>query len=256
MPMVGFGTWEIPEGPECEIAVRWALEAGYRHIDTAQAYGNEKSVGRALRDSGIAREEVFVTTKFLPAGADPGAELEGSLDRLGVDYVDLYLIHWPAGGPTWAWRGMQRAHQAGRARSIGISNFASDEVRALLESAEVVPAVNQVQFSPYEHRARLLEACLEAGVVLEAYSPLGHGHHLSGDVVAAIAQRLGRTPAQVLLRWCIEQRVPLLVKSTHRDRIAENFKIFDFALSDRDRRELSGLDRTSGTDRALERSWW
>ena len=256
MPMLGFGTWEIPNGAECEKAVRSALEAGYRHIDTAQAYGNEESVGRALSDSGIARDEVFVTTKFHPARADPAVELERSLHRLGLDYVDLYLIHWPAGGPTWAWPGMQRAHETGSARSIGISNFAHDELNALLAMTEIVPAVNQVQFSPYEHRSRLLEACLQAGVVLEAYSPLGHGRHLSGDVVAAIAARLGRTPAQVLLRWCIEQQVPLLAKSTHRDRIAENTNIFDFTLSDRDRQELDGLDRTSGTDRALEQKWW
>jgi diketogulonate reductase-like aldo/keto reductase len=256
MPMLGFGVWQIRDGRPCEGAVQWALEAGYRHIDTAQAYGNEASVGRALRNSGIAREEVFVTTKFAPAAADPAAELERSLNRLGLDYVDLYLVHWPAGGPTRAWPGMQRAQRAGRARSIGISNFAADELRALLESAEIAPAVNQVQFSPYEHRTRLLEACLQAGVVLEAYSPLGHGRHLSEDVVGTIAQRLGRTPAQVLLRWCIEQQVPLLVKSSHRSRIEENAKIFDFELSDRDRDELAALDNTSGTDRALERKWW
>jgi diketogulonate reductase-like aldo/keto reductase len=256
MPMLGFGVWLIRDGRECENAVRWALEAGYRHIDTAQAYGNEESVGRALRDSGIAREEVFVTTKFQPTRSDPAAELERSLGRLGLDYVDLYLIHWPAGGPTWAWPGMQRASEAGHARSIGISNFANDELGALLESAEIAPAVNQVQFSPYEHRSRLLEACLQAGVVLEAYSPLGHGRHLSGDVVAGIAQRLGRTPAQVLLRWCIEQQVPLLAKSSHRARIEENADIFDFELSDQDRQQLAALDHSSGTDRALERKWW
>jgi len=256
MPMLGFGTWEIPNGTECEMAVRWALEAGYRHIDTAQAYGNEESVGRALRDSGIARGEVFVTTKFYPANTDPVAELDRSLGRLGLDYVDLYLIHWPAGGPTWAWPGMQRAREAGAARSIGISNFAHDELSSLVETAEIAPVVNQVQFSPYEHRTRLLEACLQADVVLEAYSPLGHGRHLSGDAVAAIAARLGRTPAQVLLRWCIEEQIPLLAKSTHRDRIAENADVFDFTLSDRDRQELFALDRTSGTDRAVERKWW
>jgi diketogulonate reductase-like aldo/keto reductase len=256
MPMLGFGVWQIRDGKACEDAVRWALEAGYRHIDTAQAYGNEESVGRALRDSAIARDEVFVTTKFQPTRSDPAAELERSLRRLGLDYVDLYLIHWPAGGPTRAWPGMQRASEAGHARSIGVSNFASDELRALLGSAEVAPAVNQVQFSPYEHRSRLLEACRQADVVLEAYSPLGHGRHLSGDVVGTIAERLGRTPAQVLLRWCIEQPVPLLAKSSRRSRIEANAEIFDFALSDRDRAELAALDRTAGTDRAVERKWW
>jgi diketogulonate reductase-like aldo/keto reductase len=256
IPMLGFGVWEIPHGQECENAVAWALEAGYRHIDTAQAYGNEQSVGRALRASGLAREHIFVTTKFYPSRADPGVELERSLGRLGLDYVDLYLVHWPAGGPAWAWPGMQLALQAGMTRSIGISNFARDELHVLLEAAEIVPVINQVQFSPYEYRTRLLEACLESGVVLEAYSPLGHGRHLSAEVVARIAQRLGRTPAQVLLRWCVEQRVPFLAKSTHRSRIAENTEIFDFALSDQDRQELRALDRTSGTDLAMERKWW
>jgi diketogulonate reductase-like aldo/keto reductase len=256
MPMLGLGVWQIRDGRACEDAVRWALEAGYRHIDTAQAYGNEESVGRALRGGGIAREEIFVTTKFAPAADDPAAELERSLNRLGLDYVDLYLVHWPAGGPTRAWPGMQRAAQAGRARSIGVSNFSSDELRTLLKSAEIAPAINQVQFSPYEHRTRLREACLQAGVALEAYSPLGHGRHLSENAVGSIAQRLERTPAQVLLRWCIEQPVPVLAKSEHRSRIEENADIFDFQLSDRDRDELAALDGTSGTDRALERKWW
>jgi diketogulonate reductase-like aldo/keto reductase len=256
MPMLGFGVWQIRDGRACEDAVGWALEAGYRHIDTAQAYGNEESVGRALRESAVAREEVFVTTKFRPTDKDPAAALQRSLTRLGLDYVDLYLVHWPGGGPTWAWPGMQAAHEAGHARSIGISNYSRDELSTLLRSAEIAPAVNQVQFSPYEHRVALLEACRQAGVVVDAYSPLGHGRHLSQEAVERIAQRLDRTPAQVLLRWCIEQQVPLLAKSSHRARIEENADIFDFTLSDDDRRELAGLDRTSGTDRALERKWW
>jgi diketogulonate reductase-like aldo/keto reductase len=256
MPMLGFGVWQIRDGRACEEAVGWALEAGYRHIDTAQAYGNEESVGRALRESAVAREEVFVTTKFRPTAKDPAAEIQRSLTRLGLDYVDLYLVHWPGGGPTWAWPGMQQAHEAGHARSIGISNYSRDELSTLLQSAEIAPAVNQVQFSPYEHRVGLVDACRQAGVVVEAYSPLGHGRHLSQDAVERIARRLGRTPAQVLLRWCVEQEVPLLAKSSHRARIEENADIFDFTLSDGDRRELAALDRTSGTDRALESKWW
>ena len=257
MPMLGFGVWELSNGAECENSVRWAIEAGYRHIDTAQAYRNEESVGRALRDSGIVRDEVFVTTKFYPAaGADPAVELENSLRRLGLDYVDLYIIHWPAGRPTWAWPGMQQAHASGRTRSIGISNFSVAELTTLLRSAETAPAVNQVQFSPYEHRARLLDACRQVDVVLEAYSPLGHGSHLSSELVATIAERHGRTPAQVLLRWGIEQQVPLLATSRNRDHIAANAKIFDFTLTDLDHKELADLDRTGGTDQAQERKWW
>ena len=256
IPLLGLGVWQIRNGRECEEAVRWALEAGYRHIDTAQAYGNEESVGSALRDSGLARDEVFVTTKFHPAGGDPARRLEQSLTLLGLDQVDLYLVHWPAGGPTWAWPGMQQAHEAGLARSIGVSNFSVQELAALLDSAEIPPAVNQVQFSPYEHRTGLQRACLERGIAIEAYSPLGHGRHLSERAVKQIAERVGRTPAQVLLRWCIEQRVPVLAKSSHRERIQQNAEIFDFELSDSDRRELDALDHTGGTEQARESKWW
>jgi 2,5-diketo-D-gluconate reductase A len=236
--------------------VRWALEAGYRHIDTAQAYGNEESVGQGLRESGVPRDEVFLTTKFYPGGKDPSAEAEKSLKRLGVDHVDLYIVHWPRRGPTWAWPGMERARELGYTRSIGVSNFNLAEVEALLTAATIPPVVNQVQFSPFEYRRRLLEGCRRLGVALEAYSPLGTGHHLSDKTVRRVAQRLGRTPAQVLLRWCVQHDVPVISKSTHRDRIQENAQIFDFALSSEDMAELDGLDRTHGTDRALARPWW
>ena len=256
IPLLGLGVWQVPDGRECVDAVRWALELGYRHIDTAQAYGNEESVGQGLRESGVPRDEVFITTKFYPARDDPFTEAEGSLERLGVDYVDLYIIHWPAGGPTWAWPGMERAHEAGYARSIGVSNFSVDELGQLLGTATVAPVVDQVQFSPFEYRAALLEACSENGIALEAYSPLGTGRHLGSDAVAGVARRHGRTPAQVLLRWCIERGIPVIPKSTHRERIAENGALFDFALSADDLSELDALDRTGGTDRALERKWW
>jgi diketogulonate reductase-like aldo/keto reductase len=256
IPLLGLGVWQVPNGPECVDAVRWALELGYRHIDTAQAYGNEESVGEGLRESGVPREEVFVTTKFYPVRKDPAAEAERSLRRLGLDYVDLYIVHWPEGGPTWAWPGMERARALGYARSIGVSNFSVAELQQLLATATVPPVVNQVQFSPYAYRKVLLDACEQNGIVLEAYSPLGTGRHLSSKTVAQIAQRHGRTPAQVLLRWCIERDIPVIPKSTHRERIAENAQIFDFALTDQDIAELDALDRTNGTDRALERKWW
>src|SRR5205085_8583657 len=171
IPLLGLGVWQVPNGPECVDAVRWALEFGYRHIDTAQAYGNEESVGQALRDSGVSRDEVFITTKFYPARRDPAAEAERSLQRLGVDHVDLYIIHWPQGGPTWAWPGMERARELGYARSIGVSNFSVRELDEVTAGADIAPAVNQVQFSPFEYRRGLLEACEQRGVVLEAYSP-------------------------------------------------------------------------------------
>src|SRR3954449_6306157 len=256
IPLVGLGVWQGPDGPECENAVRWALEAGYRHVDTAQAYGNERSVGNAVRDSGLPREDVFITTKFYPARKDPEAEAQRSLERLGVDYVDLYIIHWPQGGPTWAWDGMQRSRERGYARSIGVSNYSVAELQELSAIADTQPAVNQVQFSPFEYRRRLLDACEERQVAIEAYSPLGTGRHLGDRAVAEIADRVGRTPAQVLVRWCLQRDLVVLPKSTHRERIEENAQVFDFTLSDGDMAALDALDRTGGTDRALERTWW
>src|SRR3984885_8322176 len=223
LPMLGLGVWQVPSGPECVQAVRWALESGYRHIDTAQAYGNEESVGTALRDSGVPRDNVFITTKFYPGNTDPVTEAENSLRRLGIDQIDLYLVHWPEGGPTWAWPGMEQARERGLARSVGVSNFS---------------------------------ACQQRSIALEAYSPLGTGRHLSSATVRRVAQRAGRTPAQVLLRWCLQRDVPVIPKSTHRDRIAENAQIFDFALSADDMAELDALDQTRGTDHALESTWW
>lgn len=257
IPLLGLGVWQVPDGPECVNAVRWALELGYRHIDTAQAYGNEESVGQALRDSGVAREEIFITTKFYPARrGDPASEAERSLGRLGVDQVDLYIIHWPQGGPTWAWPGMERARERGYARSIGVSNFDVAELQQVTDVGSVPPAVNQVQFSPFEYRRGLLEACERHGVVLEAYSPLGTGRHIDDETVGRIAERLGRTPAQVLLRWCVERGIPVIPKSTHRERIEENAQIFDFRLSEEDLAALDGLDQTDATDRAREEKWW
>lgn len=256
IPMLGLGVWQVSNGPQCVNAVRWALEIGYRHIDTAQAYGNEESVGRGFRDSGVPREEVFITTKFFPARKNPVTAAERSLRRLGVDQIDLYIVHWPKGGPTWAWSGMERARELGYTRSIGVSNFDVGELEKVIAAGEVRPVVNQVQFSPFEYRRRLLEGCEQGGIALEAYSPLGTGRHLSNDTVARIASRLERTSAQVLLRWCVQRGIPVIPKSTHRERIEENARIFDFTLSDADVAQLDALDRTSGTDRALERKWW
>lgn len=256
IPLLGLGVWQVPDGRECEDAVSWALEAGYRHIDTAQAYGNEGSVGRAVRASGLPRQDLFITTKFYPARRDPEAEAQRSLELLGVDYVDLYIVHWPQGGPAWAWDGMQRAHGVGYARSIGVSNFSVTELDAVLKVAEVPPVINQVQFSPFEYRRTLLEACERHGVALEAYSPLGTGRHLGDAAVARIAERLDRTPAQVLIRWGLQHNLVVLPKSTHRERIVQNAQVFDFTLPDDDMATLDGLDRTGGTDRALEHPWW
>ncbi|HEX2589797.1 MAG TPA: aldo/keto reductase [Gaiellales bacterium] len=256
LPMLGLGVWQVPNEQACVDAVRWALELGYRHIDTAQAYGNEESVGEGLRRSGIPREDVYLTTKFYPAKSDPVTELEDSLRRLRVDAVDLYIIHWPQGGPTWAWKGMERARERGLTRSIGVSNFSAAELDELSAVAEVTPVVNQIQFNPFSNRSALVDACRRHGIVPEAYSPLGTGRHLSHPVVARIAERVGRTPAQVLLRWCIQLGLPVIPKSTHRERIEENGRIFDFELSPEDMEQLAALDETGGTDLAREEVWW
>jgi len=256
VPVLGLGVWQVPDGPACVNAVRWALDAGYRHIDTAQAYGNEESVGRALRDSGVARDEVFVTTKFHPGGHDPVGQAEQSLRRLGLEQIDLYLVHWPQGGPAFAWKGMERVLDRGLARSIGVSNFSAADLEVVIAAGSVPPAVNQVLFNPRHLRRALLDACGRHDVAVEAYSPLGTGRYVGNRIVAKIAHRTGRTPAQVLLRWCLQHGVIAVAKSTHRDRIQENAQIFDFTLSADDMTELDRMDKTGGTDRALEDKWW
>jgi 2,5-diketo-D-gluconate reductase A len=240
IPLLSLGMWQVPDGPTAENAVNSALELGYRHFDTAQVYGNESSVGRALARGSVPRDQLFVTTKFNPSRKDPGAELAHSLDRLGLEYVDLYWVHWLQGGATWAWPGMEGALELSYTRCIGVSNF----------------SVNQVQFSPLAYRRALLEASQMRAIVVEAYSPLGTGRNLSNAVVDRIAESIGRTPAQVLLRWCLQRDTIVLTKSTHRERIRENAAIFEFTLSNDDMSALDALDRTGGTDQALERRWW
>ena len=256
IPVLGLGVWQVRDGKSCVDAVRWALELGYRHVDTAQAYGNEQSVGEGLRQSAIPRDDVFITTKFFPRRRDPVAEIERSLTRLGTDHVDLYIIHWPEGGPTWAWPGMERARELGYARSIGVSNFNIAQLEQVSESAASPPVIDQVQFSPFEYRRRLLESAEQRGLAIEAYSPLGTGRHLSDATVARVARSAGRTAAQVLLRWCVQRGTIVLPKSTHRERIEENAGVFDFELSDADMATLDGLDTTGGAATALERPWW
>jgi 2,5-diketo-D-gluconate reductase A len=256
IPLLGLGVWQVPNGPECVNAVRWALELGYRHIDTAQAYGNEESVGQGLRESGIPREDVFITTKFFPRHKDPVAELEQSLRRLGIDQVDLYIIHWPEGGPAWAWPGMGEALMRGRTLAIGVSNFSVQELEQVMDAGSAPPIVNQVQFSPFEYRRALLDYATEHEIAIEAYSPLGTGRHLDRREIGQVAERVGRTPAQVLIRWCLQRDTIVIPKSTHRERIEENGQVFDFTLSDDDMATLDALDETDGTDQAREEKWW
>jgi diketogulonate reductase-like aldo/keto reductase len=248
MPVLGLGVWQMSAGRETEQAVEWALEAGYRHIDTASMYRNEQSVGAALRRCGLPRKEVFVTTKLMPGRPSAARELDKSLTRLGLDYVDLYLIHWPlplANGRIW--RQLESLQEGGRARAIGVSNFGRDRLARLGGSAARIPAVNQVQFSPYHYRRRLLEYCLEQGIVFEAYSPLARGRGLHDPTIAAVAERLDRTPAQVMLRWAIQHQAVVIPKSSRQERIRSNARLFDFELTDTDMQALDSLDRTNNS---------
>ena len=256
LPRLGFGVWEVADGDEGVRIISAALDAGYRHIDTAQGYENERAVGAAIRASGLARDEVFVTTKFFPGREDPEAEAEASLEKLGLDYVDLYLVHDPRRNPTWAWPAMERVHHRGLARAIGVSNFASPDLDALLAIATVPPAVNQVQLNPFAYRRALVSDCLARGIAVEAYSPLTHGHEIGGAVIEAIAAQRSRTPAQVMLRWGLQHGFVVLPKTNHPQRQIENAAVFDFELSAADMAELDALDRTGGTAKAHESPWW
>jgi diketogulonate reductase-like aldo/keto reductase len=214
-------------------------------------YRNEQSVGAALKRSGLSRENVFVTTKLLPGPPSAARELDKSLSRLGLDYVDLYLIHWPLPlGNLRMWRQLESLQDRGLARAIGVSNFGRDRLAKLLRSAGRRPALNQVQFSPYQYRRRLLDYCLEQGVVFEAYSPLARGRGLSDPTIISIAERLDRTPAQVMLRWAIQHLSIVIPKSSRREPIRTNAQVFDFELADADMRTLDALDRTNGAARA------
>ncbi len=245
MPLVGLGVWQIPAGRETEQAVAWALEAGYRHVDTAPSYRNEEGVGRAIRATGLPREEVFVTTKMTPGTGDPERELTGSLARLGLDWVDLYLIHWPTRASDAVWPDFERLHERGLARAIGVSNYDPGRLERLVARADVAPMVNQVDFSPFAFALEVVEAHRRAGVVLEAYSPLARGRQIDHPVIAEVARRHGRTPAQVMVRWAVQRDIPAIPKSGRRERIVENRRVFDFALTDTDMARLDALGHRS-----------
>jgi diketogulonate reductase-like aldo/keto reductase len=251
MPVLGLGVWQMTQGSETERAVEWALEAGYRHIDTATIYGNERSVGAAIARSGRSRDEIFVTTKWPPFRRAPRTELARSLERLQLEYVDLYLIHWPVPvRATHAWRALERLRERGLARAIGVSNYGSERLDRLVAGAAITPAVNQVQFSPFRFRKRLLDACERNGVILEAYSPLERGRRLNHPVIVEIARQIERTPAQVMLRWAIQHGAIVIPKSSQEARIRSNARVFDFSLSAEQMSTLDGLDKTNGTGRA------
>ncbi|HEX2866412.1 MAG TPA: aldo/keto reductase [Ignavibacteriales bacterium] len=246
IPYFGLGVYLSPPGEETYNAVRWALEAGYRHIDTAAFYKNEHDVGRAVKDSHIPREEIFVTTKLW--NDDHGYDrtlraFDESLRKLGFDYVDLYLIHWPVSGlRNDSWRALEAIYKDGRSRAIGVSNYTTSHLKELLNSCKVVPAVNQVEFSPFLYQKGLLKFCRENNVELEAYSPLSRASKLNDPRLKEIAVRYGKTPAQIMIRWALEHKIVVIPKSVHKERIYENADVFDFEISEADMQRLDSLD--------------
>ncbi|MGX7677385.1 aldo/keto reductase [Jatrophihabitans sp. DSM 45814] len=248
IPQLGFGVFLVPES-ETRAAVRTALEVGYRHIDTAKLYDNERAVGAAIAESGIPRDEVFVTTKVWNSeqGYDEAIEsFEASTSRLGLDVLDLLLIHWPAPALDRyvdTWRAFEKLQADGRVRAIGVSNFHTDHLKRLIEETGVVPAINQIELHPLLPQSEIRAFDAEHGIVTEAWSPLARGGAvLSDPVTTAIAERHGKTPAQVVLRWHIQLGNVIIPKSVTPSRIAENFEIFDFALSEDDVSAISGLE--------------
>lgn len=244
IPNLGLGVYQIPPGQPTEQTVLWALEAGYRHIDTASFYKNEQEVGAALRKSGIPREEIFVTTKLWPTDFFSAEKaFHKSRERLGLDYVDLYLLHWPSPfGKDRAWKVLEKLYAEKWIRAIGVSNYSVSRLKTLLERASVVPMVNQVEFSPFNYKKDLLTFCQAKGIQLEAYSPLTRGTRLDHPLLTEIAHRSGKTIAQVLLRWAIQHDVVVLPKTQRKERLVENSQIFDFELSSEDMRALDGLN--------------
>jgi 2,5-diketo-D-gluconate reductase A len=252
MPQLGFGVFQVSTEDTYD-AVAEALRVGYRSIDTAAAYGNEEPVGRAVADSGIARDELFVTTKLwnTDQGYDEALRaFDASAARLGLDRVDLYLVHWPAPKQdryVASWRALAELHAAGRIRAIGVSNFQPAHVERVVEATGVVPAVNQVELHPWLQQAELRRFHAEHGIVTEAWSPLAQGALLADPVVTSIADKHGRTPAQVVLRWHVQLDNVVIPKSVTPSRIAENFAVFDFELDGDDMDRIAGLDRGERT---------
>lgn len=248
IPQLGLGVWQISKGKKCEAAVRAALEAGYRHIDTAWFYGNEESVGTAIRDSRVPREEVFVTTKLWNSEhRNPERSLDDSLRRLKFDYVDLYLIHYPVRERLRSWRILEKFPQQGKALSIGVSNFTIRHLTELLGQVETTPSVNQVEFHPYLYQRELLAFCLARKVSLEAYSPLTSGERLSDPKLVALARGYQKSTAQILIRWAIQHGLVVIPKSANPERIRENAQVFDFEISAEDMRTLDGFNENLRT---------
>jgi methylglyoxal/glyoxal reductase len=246
MPVFGLGTWKLDPGRPTRAAVRAAVAAGYRLFDTAKLYGNEEDVGAALRESGLDRSEYFVTTKLWndDHGFEPALRaFEASRRALGLEQLDLYLIHWPVPGKRLdSWRALEQLQEEGKVRSIGVSNFTVAHLEELLSVSKVVPAVNQVEFSPFLFQRELLEYCRQHRIQLEAYAPLTRGRKFDDPTLARIAKAHARSPPQVLLRWGLQHEIVEIPKSSHVARVEENARVFDFELSSAEMTELDRLD--------------
>lgn len=254
MPVLGLGVYKSESGAETENAVKWALEAGYRLFDTASRYGNEESVGKALTEYGLMREEYFVTTKLW--NADQGFEntlkaIDVSLQKLGMSYVDLYLIHWPSASEDEyesvnkreeTWRAMEEILASGKARAIGVSNYTLNHLEEMKGYATTMPTVNQIEFHPFLYQAPLLEYCLKNNIALEAYSPLAKNLKMDNTLLDRLALKYNKTKAQIMLRWGLQHGAVVIPKSVHKNRIEENAKIFDFELSVDDINALNNLN--------------
>lgn len=253
IPVLGLGVYQSRPGRETYDAVKTALGLGYRHVDTARAYGNEHDVGDAIRASGVPRGEIFVTTKLWNADHGYDAALracDASLTRLGMDHVDLYLVHWPVEGRRGeTWRAMERILADGKARAVGVSNYTVRHLEELLATAKVPPAIDQVEIHPFLQQRELRAFCGGRGIRVEAYAPLVKARRMDHPAIAAIARKHGRTPAQVLVRWCLEHELVVIPKSVHADRIRENADVFGFRL---DAGDLAALDRL---DEGYRTSW-
>ncbi|MBQ2085624.1 MAG: aldo/keto reductase [Oscillospiraceae bacterium] len=251
IPMLGLGVFRTPDGEETINSVKWALEAGYRHIDTAKMYENEASVGEGIGQSGLKREEVFVTSKILPADIIAGKTAEGfdqTLEKLGSDYVDMMLLHFPMTDEMniAAWKTMEEYYKAGKARVIGVSNYSNRQLQVILDMCEIAPAVNQFHIDPNNQDQERLDFCMSKGIYTEAASPFGGTGRtervLGNPTIMELAEKLGKTPAQVVIRWNLQRGTIMIPKSTHKERIISNFDVFDFELSDEDMAVMASLN--------------
>ena len=252
MPILGFGVYQIEDQEVCEQSVCDAISAGYRSIDTAAIYHNEEAVGKAIRRSGVPREDLFITTKLWiqDAGYEPARKaFEVSMKKLQLDYLDLYLIHQPFGDVYGSWRAMEELYKEGRIRAIGVSNFYSDRLLDLILHNEIVPAVNQVETHPFFQQVKSMELMKAKGVQIESWAPFAEGKNnlFTNEVLASVAANYGKSVAQVVLRWLIQRGIVVIPKSAHKERIIENFQVFDFQLSEEDMALMATLDATESS---------